>query len=72
MKERSVQFLVMIKCLKNVLIKFFISGIDWLCFKMGKNCYPQFFLEECKYIVKEKQVTRHITEELKISSVDLD
>ena len=39
---------------------------------MGKNCYPQLFLEECKYIVKEKQVTRHITEELKISSVDLD
>ena len=28
---------------------------------MGKNYYPQVFLEECKYIVKEKKVTRHIT-----------
>ena len=37
-------------------------------FKMGKNCYPQVFLEECKYIVKEKEVARHITEDLKISS----
>ena len=32
-------------------------------FKMSKNCYPQ----ECKYIVKEKEVTRHITENLEIS-----
>ena len=26
------------------------------------------FLEECKYIVKEKEVTRHITENLEIFS----
>ena len=25
-------------------------------FKMGKNYYPRVFLEECKYIVKEKKV----------------
>ena len=24
-------------------------------FKMGKNYYPQVFLEECKYVVKEKK-----------------
>ena len=34
-------------------------------FKLGENCYPQVFLEDCKYIVKEKEVTRHITEDLK-------
>ena len=36
--------------------------------KMGKNYYSQVFLEECKYIAKEKEVTRHITEEQDISS----
>ena len=30
---------------------------------MVKNYYPQVFLQECKYIVKEKEVTRHITED---------
>ena len=22
-------------------------------FRTGKNCYPQVFLEECKYVIKE-------------------
>ena len=35
--------------------------------KMNKSYYPQVFSEECKYIVKEKGATRHITEELEIS-----
>ena len=35
---------------------------------MVKNCYPQMILEECKYILKEKEVTKHITEDLEISS----
>ena len=39
-------------------------------FKMGKNNYPQLFLEECKYIVKEKEVARHITENLEVSYDD--
>ena len=33
--------------------------IDFV-FKKGKNYYPQVFLEERKYIFKEKEVTRHI------------
>ena len=24
-------------------------------FRTGKNCYPEVFLEECKYVVKEKK-----------------
>ena len=40
-------------CLSVILIDF--------VFKIGKNYYPQMFLEECKYIVKEKEVTRQIT-----------
>ena len=41
---------------------FSINGIDWLLFQMGKNYYSQLFLEECKHVVKEKEVTRHITD----------
>ena len=37
-------------------------------FKMSNNYYPQVFLEECKYIVNKKEVTRNITEDLEISS----
>ena len=29
--------------------------IDFV-FKTGKNYYPQVLLEECKYVVKEKQI----------------
>ena len=36
--------------------------------KMSKNYYPQAFVEECKYIVKEKEVTGHITEDLETYS----
>ena len=43
-------------CLSLVLIE--------SVFKMCKTCYPQVFLEECKYIVKEQEVTRHTTEDL--------
>ena len=38
------------------------------CLKMGKNYYSQLFLEGCKHVVKEKEVTRHITEDLEFSS----
>ena len=34
-------------------------------FKIGKNYYPQVFLE-CKYSVKEKEMVRHITKDLEI------
>ena len=35
---------------------------------MGKNFYHQVFLEECKYIDKEKEVTRNLTVGLENSS----
>ena len=31
---------------------------------MGKKYYPQFFLEECKYIVNEKEMIKYIDDEL--------
>ena len=58
----------MIKCQKNVII-LFASQWYWLAlFKNGKkNYYVQVFPENCKHVVKEKEVTGHITEDLEIS-----
>ena len=39
-------------------------------FRIGKNVYPQVFVEECKYIVKEKNISNSIIDELEISSND--
>ena len=41
-------------------------------FNIDVNYYLQVFLKEYKYIVKEKEVTRHITEKLEIISDYLD
>ena len=51
-------------CLLVILIDF--------VFKMGKNYYQQVVLEECKYIVKEKKISKFITDELEISSDESD
>ena len=36
--------------------------------KMGKNYYPQVFIEECKYVVKKNKMSKFINDELEISS----
>ena len=72
MKEKSIQIFIMIKpkegfhstCLSLILID--------SAFKMSKTYYPEVLLEECKYIVKEKEVTRHIIEDRDILSDDSD
>ena len=40
--------------------------------RTGKNYYAQVFLEECKYVVKEKQTPEYITDDIEISSDDSD
>ena len=50
-------------------IYFYIILIDSV-FKMRKNYYPQVFLEECKYTVKEK--SRYISDDSKNFSDDSD
>ena len=37
-------------------------------FRAGKIYYPQVFLEECKNVVKEKQMPKYITEDVEIST----
>ena len=41
-------------------------------FRTGKNYYLQVFLEECKYIVKEKKMPEYISDGIKISYDDSD
>ena len=33
----------------------------------GKNCYPQVFLEEWRYTVKEKKIDKYIIKDIEIS-----
>ena len=37
-------------------------------FRTGKNYYPQVFLEECQYVVKEKKIPKYIIDDIEISS----
>ena len=37
-------------------------------FRTGKNYSPQVFLEECKYVVKEKKIPKYIIDNIEISS----
>ena len=39
---------------------------------MGKNYYPQVFLEECKYVITEKKIYNSITGDAEISDSDKD
>ena len=62
--ETSTQIFKMIKYQNKVLDVFFISNFDRFCFfRTGKNYYPQVFLEQCKYAVKEEKMSQYITEE---------
>ena len=37
-------------------------------FRIGKNYYPQVFLEEYKYVIKEKNIHSYIIDDVEISS----
>ena len=41
-------------------------------FRTDKSCYPQMFVEELKYAVKEKKMPEYITDDIEISSDDCD
>ena len=47
-------------------------NFDQFCFRTDKNYNPQVFLEECKYVIKEKKMLEYITDEIEISSHDSD
>ena len=37
-------------------------------FMTAKNYYPEVFLEECKYIIKERKIHKYIIDDVEISS----
>ena len=41
-------------------------------FSTGKNYYSQVFLEECKFVVKEKKMPGYITDDIGTSSDNTD
>ena len=41
-------------------------------YRKYKNYYPQVFLEQYKYVVKEKKMSRFTTNNIEISSDDSD
>ena len=41
-------------------------------FKTCKNYYPQVFLEECKYFVKKKKMSKYIIEDIEFFSEESD
>ena len=40
-------------------------------YQKNKNYWPKVFLEECKYIEKERNLTRGFTEDVKTSSDEM-
>ena len=36
-------------------------------FRTGRNYYPQGFLEECKYVIKEKKISKYIIDNIENS-----
>ena len=44
--------------------------LDSIFVNSNKECYPQIFLEECKYIIKDKTIVNTINKDLKLSESD--
>ena len=68
--EKSTQNSTIIKYQKKVLNLFICQWfVIWInsVFRTGKNYYPQVFLEECKYIVQEKEMSEYITDDTEVS-----
>lgn len=49
-----------------------VSYITDFVFKIGKSYHLQVFLEDCKYIIKEKKINKYINIDLDISFADSD
>ena len=50
--------------------QFICLSVIWInsVFRTGENHYPQVFSQGCKYIVKEKEMPKYITNDIEISS----
>ena len=68
MKKKSIQMFIVMKWQKCSHCICSHSITNWFCFRMSENYYIQVFLDACKYIVKEKEITRNIIQGLENSS----
>ena len=68
MKETSARNFTEVKYQKKVLNVFLSVILINSVFRTCKNYYPQVFLEECKYVVKEIRMPKYITDDVQISS----
>ena len=67
--KKSAQISIIIKYI--IIICLSVALIDSV-YRTNKNYYPQMFLEECKFVVKEKKMPEYITDDIEISSNDSD
>ena len=44
----------------------------YLVYRRDQSYYPQVFLGECKYVVKEKKMSNYITDDINVSCGDSD
>ena len=66
--EKSTHIFTIIKYQKKVL-NLSVILIDYV-FRIGKNYYPQVFLNECKFVAKEKKLPKYVTDDAETSSVN--
>ena len=52
------------KCLSLIMLDFVV--------KVGKKCYPQVFLEECKYVKRKSKMMNYINDDIEKTSSDED
>ena len=52
-------------------LSIFITLIDSV-YRKDKGNYSQMLLQECKYVVKEKNLSKFITDDIEMSSDDSD
>lgn len=64
----KIQIFTIMVCLKTVVTVCLSTILIGSAFNMGKNHYPKVFLVECKYIVKEKKISKFIKDDWEISS----
>ena len=63
--EKSTQIFTIIKHQKKILNTFFLNSV----FRTCKNYYPQVFLEEDKYVAKEKKIPKYIIDDIEILQI---
>ena len=48
----------------------YLTLLDSIFVNSNKKYYPQIFLEECKYAIKDKKIINTINEDLKLNESD--